>query len=142
MSGCSWNALAFSNAYRERSMDEYEMVNETVKRLFNDKELSQPVYFPEIRTEAQAEAMADELPLIYVWNEDPTRGSCSISVNGAVVAAALTDLLPRTHPRFAAVRDHILAVFKEVAVASVLKTCETLQALPSQVFSREMYSGR
>lgn len=123
-------------------MDEYEIVNETVKRLFNDRELSQPVYYPEIRTEAQAEEMADELPLIYVWNEDPSLGSCSISVNGIVVAAVLTDYLPRTDPRFPAVRDHILAVFKEIAVASVLKTCETLQALPSQVFSREMLFGR
>ena len=123
-------------------MDEYEIVNATVKRLYNDKKISEPLYCPEIKTEAQAEAMAGELPLIYVWNEDPTHGSCSISVNGAVVAAALNDLLPRTDPRFAAVRDHILAVLKEVAVASVLKTCETLQALPSQVFSREMYLQR
>ncbi|ODU01543.1 MAG: hypothetical protein ABS79_01495 [Planctomycetes bacterium SCN 63-9] len=92
-----------------------------------------------VKTEADAEELADELSQIDDWNEDPSRGSCSISVNGAVVAAALTDLLPRTDPRFAAVRDRILAVLKEVAVATVLKTCETLQALPSQLFAQELY---
>jgi hypothetical protein len=117
-------------------MDEYELINAVVTRLYNDREISQPVYFPELKTEAQAEQMADELPLIYVWNEDPARGSCSISVNGSVVAAALNEYLPRTHARFGPVRDRILVLLKEVAVPTVVKTCETLQALPSQVFSR------
>lgn len=116
-----------------------ELIKTTLAALLKDVAISQPLYCPEIKSEHDGECASDTLPLIYIWNEDPSRGSCSISINGPIVGQALEHFLPRSDENFAGVKDQITAIVKEVAITSISNTCEKLGVLPSRAFSKEEY---
>ena len=104
-----------------------------LQAVLNSPELHRPVYRPDIGSEAQAEATPD-LPLGYLWNEDPARGSCSVSVNGRIVGSLLEEHLPRTDPGFPAVQAYLTTTLAKGLERTVARMCERLQALPSSIF--------
>ncbi len=107
--------------------------------LMSDRGVSQPLYCSEITCEQDGERMSDVLPLIYIWNEDPKRGTCSISINGPIVGEILEAYLPRSAPEFPVLRDKIIEVIRETWPPTIMATCERAGTLPSVVFSKEAY---
>ena len=95
-----------------------------------------PIYCPEVKSEADASVMADELPLVYIWNEDRSRGSFSISINGRVVGSILEQQVDRANPSFARIRDEVMNALRQASQNSIVSTCERLGATPSVVFAR------
>ena len=116
-----------------------DLIKTVIAALFRDVAISQPLYCPDLKTEHDGELASDTLPLVYIWNEDSSQGTCSISINGPIVGQALEHFLPRSDASFAGVRDQILATVKEVAITSISNTCEKLGVLPSRAFSKEEY---
>ena len=116
-----------------------ELVRTVMQALFSDVVLSQPLYCPEIKSEEGGERASDTLPLIYIWNENPSVGSCSISINGPIVGQTLEHFLARSDPSFIVIRNQILTTVREVAISSISNTCEKLGVLPSVAFSKDEY---
>lgn len=104
--------------------------------ILGDRALCFPWYHPEIRSEAQAQAAAADLPLLYSWNEvvqDGQLRSFTVSVNGGRLAAMLQRYLPRTDPDFVATRDELMRVLNQAQNAMMLKLCREFQAPPSHI---------
>lgn len=99
----------------------------------NPGDLMKPRYVGWLRDEAHADACSDQLPMLYVWNEDTQAGTFSYTVNGSLVSSLLETLLPREHPQFAAVRDELMRVLKEVTLDAMLHGCSEVGLMPSQV---------
>jgi len=122
-------------------MDRKEIIQTVIGWMFNDVAISQPLYSPQIKSEKDGEKYSDTLPLIYIWNEKKKTGSFSVSINGPIVGEALEHLMPRSDPSFALTRDEIMEIVREVAIKSILNTCEKVGALPSIVFSKTEYQN-
>ncbi|MFT0533163.1 hypothetical protein ACMHYJ_10120 [Castellaniella hirudinis] len=95
--------------------------------------LLKPRYVGWLRDEAHAAACRDQLPMLYVWNEDAGAGTFSYTVNGTVVGFLLEALLPREHPQFVEVRDELMRVLKDVTMDAMVYTCKEVGLMPSQV---------
>ena len=116
-----------------------EIVKTVVGWLFSDIAISHPLYCPQVKSEKDGEKLTDKLPLVYIWNENKTVGSFSLSINGSIVGETLENLLPRSDPSFVVIRDQIMETVRKLAIDSVISTCEKVGALPSVVFSKEVY---
>ncbi len=99
----------------------------------SSEELSTPVYRADIHNTRDA-AEREDLPLIYIWNEDPAVGSFTLSVNGRIVGHCLEAIVPRSDPKFEECRDRIMQILANAARGAVVETCQKLNCLPSQVF--------
>jgi len=105
-------------------------------RVLSDRLLSFPWYQAWIRSEAEAEAAASRLPLVYSWNE-VTSGSLlrsfSVSVNGGRMALLLEQHLPRTHPDFGPTRDRLVTVLARAQNRTLVQLCTELRTTPSRL---------
>ena len=105
-------------------------------RVLSDRLLSFPWYQDWIRSEAEAEAAASRLPLVYSWNE-ATSGSLlrsfSVSVNGGRMALLLEQHLPRTHPDFGPTRDRLVTVLARAQNRTLVQLCTELRTTPSRL---------
>jgi hypothetical protein len=113
---------------------EKSVVQFVLQEIFDDERLSRLVFCKEVTSEADTEALAGSLPLIYIWNEDRQRGTFSISINGPILDGLIETLLPRDHPSFKRVRDEVTSVLAIATQRAVVSTCEKAGALPSDVF--------
>lgn len=104
-----------------------------IQEVLNSADLHRPVYRPDIKSEAQT--TTTPLPLAYVWNEDRTRGSFTVSINGRIVGRLLEERLPRSDPRFTMVRDYLISMLGKVINGSVVDSCTHFRAMPSALFS-------
>lgn len=114
-------------------MDYEAIIKFAVSDLMSKDGLSTPVYRPDIVKESDAEGRKD-LPLVYIWNEDPQAGSFRLSVNGNIVGYCLEAIVPRSDPMFAQCRDRIIQIISDLMQSAVLSTCEKARCLPSQIF--------
>ena len=105
-------------------------------RVLSDRLLSFPWYQDWICSEAEAEAAASRLPLVYSWNE-VTSGSLlrsfSVSVNGGRMALLLEQHLPRTHPDFGPTRDRLVTVLARAQNRTLVQLCTELRTTPSRL---------
>ncbi|MCI0389871.1 MAG: hypothetical protein MOB07_14070 [Acidobacteria bacterium] len=111
------------------------VITKVINEILKDEALSVPTYRPDLKTEEDARAKSDELPLVYIWNENRADGSCTVSVNGERVEELLEHYIDRGDDRFAPYRDKITAIVSEVSNESVVETCRKLQRFPSEVFA-------
>ncbi len=101
--------------------------------LAEDADLLMPRVFLGRIEQAEIERRIGLAPAVYVWNEDWGRKSFSLSVNGKAFGHLLESIIPRTDPRFAAVRDRALAMVSERAKASLVNTCSIMGCMPSDM---------
>ena len=116
-----------------------DLVKYVIAVLFNDIAISHPLYCPDVKTEEDGERLSRKLPLVYIWNEDPTVGTFSVSINSPIVGETLEHFMPRSNSEFSMVRDQIIETVRDVSIKSIMSTCEKMGVLPSIVFSREQY---
>jgi len=112
--------------------------DDVVAEIWNDPRMCVPVYRPDIRSEAQADAMPG-LPLTYIWNEVVENGvlrGYSLSVNGSIIGALLEKRLPRSHPDFARIWDSITKVIRTAQGQVVMETCIEARQRPSSLYGR------
>ncbi len=118
---------------------ETELISTVVKALLSSISMSHPIYCPELKTEDDCARLQGTLPLVYIWNEDSSTGSCEISINGQIVGDTLEGYLPRSYPNFVFLRDTIMNTIKDLAIPSIMKVCGVTGSLPSVAFSEEAY---
>lgn len=123
------------NWFRKKKspMDYEAIIKFAISDLMSADGLATPVYRPDIVNESDAESRKD-LPLVYIWNEDPKTGSFSLSVNGNIVGYCLEAIVPRSDPMFARCRDRIMQTISDLTQSAVLSTCEKARCLPSHIF--------
>jgi hypothetical protein len=97
-------------------------------------ELHTPFYCDDIKSEMQGQAAAEDLPLVYLWNENLTRGSYSLSINDGILGFLLETQLPRTDPDFNRVREYLSDTLATAMTNTVNKTCARYNAPPSRLF--------
>lgn len=116
--------------------DLQDVMQAVMGQVLNDRLLSFPWYQTWVRSEAEAEAAADRLPLVYSWNE-VTSGdllrSFTVSVNGGRMAALLEQHLPRAHPAFGPTRDRLVTVLAEAQNRTLVRLCTELRTTPSRL---------
>lgn len=120
--------------YMNTEVNNQEVARELLTEISNDPELCTPVYFENISIEHEVEEQEDA-PLVYLWNEDRQTGGFSLSVNGKLVEERLEKLVPRDHEQFELILDGVINAIAQTAQSSVVKTCEQLDAYPSDIFS-------
>lgn len=119
-----------------REPDLQDVMQRVVQRVLSDRLLSFPWYQDWIRSEAEAEAAADRLPLVYSWNEVTSGNvlrSFTVSVNGGRMAALLEQHLPRTHPAFGPTRDKLVTVLAKAQNRTLVQLCTELRTTPSRL---------
>lgn len=117
---------------KEAEIDNKTIVSAMLSSMMNDQ-LLVPVYINDMKTEADAEQLGI-VPVVYVWNENRAVGSFSISVNGKAVGHLLEVLVPRSHSKFAPIRDEVMAVVSQVSQETVVSTCRKMGGFPSEIF--------
>jgi hypothetical protein len=110
------------------------IVTQVLSLILNDQALSNPVYIQDLQSAVDAEQQAS-LPLIYIWNEDRTCGSFTLSVNGTAVGSLLEVFCDRRDPKFVVRRDEIMKVLSTLSQQSVMNLCSKLSCMPSDIFS-------
>lgn len=110
------------------------VVTKILSLVINDEVLGTPVYVHQIKSEADVENCRDFLPLIYIWNEERPLGTFSLSINGSLVTDLLEVCCHRSDPRFIPQRDEIIKVLSIASRNSILKTCNKLGCMPSDMF--------
>ncbi len=118
---------------KEKKLDTHEITTKMLSLIINDQSLSLPVYLPQIKSEDQA-AEIGLGPLVYIWNEDRTKGTFSVSVNGQTVAHLLESIVHRKHSQFNEIRDEIMSVLSKTSQAMIINYCEESGAFPSEIF--------
>lgn len=116
--------------------DLQDVMQRVVQRVLRDRLLSFPWYQDWIRSEAEAEAAADRLPLVYSWNEVTSGNllrSFTVSVNGGRMAALLEQHLPRMHPAFGPTRDMLVTVLAKAQNRTLVQLCTELRTTPSRL---------
>lgn len=116
-----------------------DIIQNVASIIFGDVGLSQPLFAPKISTESQAEDTSKSLPLIYIWNENSTVGSYSISLNTPIVSSILELFMARNHEDFNEIRDYLAETFRDISIESIRQTCEHVSLPPSVVFSADAY---
>jgi hypothetical protein len=104
--------------------------------IVRDRALSFPWYQSWIRTEAEAEAAYDRLPLVYSWNEITSGNQLrffTVSVNGNLMGKLLEQHLPRTHPAFGPTRDTLVTLLATVQNRALRDVCIETRCTPSQI---------
>ncbi len=117
-------------------LDLQDVMQGVVGQVLSDQLLLFPWYQDWIRSEAEAEAAADRLPLVYSWNEVISGNllrSFAVSVNGGRVAALLERHLPRTHPAFGPMRDRLVIVLAKAQNRTLVQLCTELRTTPSRL---------
>ncbi len=118
----------------EKSKEEKDpIVLKCLSIILNDEILFKPVYLKELKTEEEAEII-DELPLVYLWNEDINNGTFSLSINGRIIGRMLESYCSRNDPKFVPRRDEITNVLSDVSKKSVVNICSRLRISPSKIF--------
>lgn len=102
--------------------------------VFNDEQLSKPVYCKQVRSEQDAERLSGDLPLVYVWNENRQSGTFAVSVNGPILGDLLEGIVPRDDPSFVRIRDEAMSVLAKTSQGAVVSTCQKIGAYPSDLF--------
>jgi hypothetical protein len=102
--------------------DQDPIVTKVINEILKDESLWTPVYRADLRAEDDVRKIND-LPLVYIWNENRASGSCTVSVNGAKIKNLLEKHVDRSDDRFAHYRDKISAIVAEVSNESVVETC-------------------
>jgi hypothetical protein len=117
--------------------DEAEMVavfTEILNYVYNNRELSTPVYLPQIKTERDIEYV-ENLPFVYIWNENKEIGSFSVSINGGVLGSLIENYVTRETPDFYAFQEMLMEKLSEVFKESVIGLCQNQKKFPSEIFS-------
>ncbi|CAP57805.1 hypothetical protein GDI3862 [Gluconacetobacter diazotrophicus PA1 5] len=57
----------------------------------------------------------------------------SLSVNGNIVGRMLEEYMPRSHPEFPDVRDHIIGLISRVQRDVVISMCQKFRCTPRQI---------
>jgi hypothetical protein len=107
-----------------------------LQEILSDRALAFPWYQPEIRSEAEAEAAANRLPLVYSWNEIVSGNQLqffTVSVNGGRLAEILIRYLPRSHPVFPATRDLLITLLAKAQNRALVELCTEFQTTPSRL---------
>lgn len=125
----------FKRSKRVKSNNEKKnpIVSIILTLIMNDEKLFKPFYLKELKTEADSE-MKDDLPLVYLWNEDYTNGTFSLSVNGRIIGKMLESYCIRSDPQFVQIRDEIIKVISETSKQTVVSICSKLGKSPSEIF--------
>lgn len=117
-------------------MNEEEIIQEVIRSLMSDKKHSFPYYRDDIHSEDDASEQAENLPLVYLWNEHWSKDGglrFSLSVNGGIVAENLRQYMPRKDPDFDDIRDHIIKVISTTQNKVVIDMCQKFQCSPRQL---------
>lgn len=121
-------------------MDEnHKIIEGVLAIIYSDVGISQPVYIADIKSEADAEKLSHALPVAYLWNEDPFKGSFTLSMNTPIIGEALETIIPRTDVRFGNILNEVAGILHSTIVDSVISTCEKVGVLPSVAFSPSNY---
>jgi hypothetical protein len=107
-----------------------------MQEIMDDRALSFPWYQPWIRSEAEAEAATDRLPLVYSWNEIVSGNQLrffTVSVNGGQLAEILTRYLPRAHPAFTTTRDTVITLLAKAQNRALVELCSEFSTTPSRL---------
>lgn len=123
-------------AINQLSEFEKETAQSLLTAILSHESLAKPVYCPEVQSEGDASTMADILPLVYIWNEDQSRGSFSVSINGSIVGSILEQKVNRSNVSFKRIRDEVMRVLSQATQGAVVSSCESIGAMPSQIFAR------
>ena len=110
-----------------------------VAEILRDRHLSFPGYQPGIKSEADAQADAATLPLIFSWNEVVRAGhmhSLTVSVNGGRIGQMLERYLPRSHSAFVPAQDTVTMMLCETQNRMMLSLCAEFGATPSGLTAR------
>lgn len=110
-----------------------QFVSQVLSLVLNDKTLALPIFMPDIRTEEDA-YNCNNLPLIYIWNEDKNLGSFTVSVNGTIVRYLLESLVSCEHPQFVEFRDQIQQLLSDSSKKAILNRCKLTGLFPSDCF--------
>jgi hypothetical protein len=102
--------------------------------ILNNEYLSKPQFVPHLSNEAGAERLGENLPLIFIWNENRISGTFSVSINGPLIGQMVEKFLNRKHPQFNETRDLIMRDLSAIAEGSIVETCNKLQVCPSDIF--------
>lgn len=121
----------------ELDEEEVILVNSLLGAIIGNNKLSTPVYCPEVKSEADAEAMAGKLPMIYIWNENGRVGSYIVTINGKYIGSVLEKKVPRTEASFVRIRDAVLYQLREIATKNINATCSMLKIMPSIAFAKQ-----
>lgn len=73
-------------------------------------------------------------PLAYIWNEKPTDGLPSLSVNGEGIGHLLESFVPREHELFVSIRKEIMQALVEVSHKATVSACSKTSMMPSEMF--------
>lgn len=115
--------------------EEIEKVfNEIWNYVFNSRELSTPVYLPQIKTEKDAESM-ENLPFVYIWNENREAGSFSLSINGGILGGLIEEYVTRETSDFYVFQEMLMEQFSKVFQESVIGLCQKHGRFPSEIFA-------
>lgn len=124
-------------AVEELGEEEEFLAQSLLVAIIGNNKLSTPVYCPEVKSEADAEAMAGKLPMIYIWNEDRRVGSYTVTINGKYIGSVLEKKVPRTDESFVRIRDAVLYQLREIATKNINATCSMLKIMPSIAFAKK-----
>jgi hypothetical protein len=130
------------NVFAEGATMTLEKATEELKKIiltniFSNKELVTPLYRPDIKTEAQANATQD-LPFLYAWNEqtdESGRMRISYSVNTRIIGSMLEQTVSRDDPLFDEIRDSIAETVRSVTYEAMIDTCIQAKLPPSVLYS-------
>jgi hypothetical protein len=110
------------------------IIAKVINEILKDESLWTPVYRADLRTKDDVKAKINDLPLVYIWNENRARGSFTVSVNGVKVEELLESHVDRSDVRFARCRDEISSIVAGFSNESVAETCQRLRRFPSELF--------
>ena len=102
--------------------------------VFNNQELSTPVYLSQIKTERDVEHISN-LPFVYIWNENKEIGSFSISINGGILGGLIEKYVTRETSDFYVFQEMLMEKFSKVFQESVISLCQKQNSFPSEIFS-------
>ena len=117
------------------------LVLKTLNEIFSSK-LIAPQYRADVLSEEDAAAKREDLPLLYVWNEQPLGNgsySFSCSVNDLKLERLLEAHLNRDDPRFILFRNEIIGVLSSTAPKTVVSLCQQVGLAPSKLCVGDWY---
>lgn len=126
-----------------QSSDKKKIIELLLNIIFNDENLSVPIYVQGMYSEKQSEALGTLYPLQYVWNEstnDEGQLGYSFSINGTVVGSMLEEILPRVSPNFTVIRDEIIQILSKFGNKTISKMIEQFSLPPSHFLKNFEYT--
>ena len=123
-------------SHQEEKLDNHNIASSLFAYIINDNKLALPVYLDSIKSEEDANSLGF-YPFIYIWNENRSAGSFTVSVNANAIGLLLEETVPREHSQFTAIRDEVMLVLLKTSQETVISICEEQGAPPSIIFNSQ-----